>query len=73
PESSVYLRIYFSGVSGLLIYNMGIAILRAVGDTRRPLMFLVFSIFLNICLDLLFVISFQLGIAGVAYATILSQ
>ena len=73
PEASVYLRIYFSGVSGLLIYNMGSAILRAVGDTRRPLMFLVFSSFLNICLDLLFVISFQLGIAGVAYATILSQ
>lgn len=73
PEASVYLRIYFSGVSGLLIYNMGSAILRAVGDTRRPLMFLVFSSFLNIGLDLLFVISFRLGIAGVAYATILSQ
>lgn len=73
PEASVYLKIYFSGVSGLLIYNMGSAILRAVGDTRRPLMFLVFSSFLNIGLDLLFVISFQLGIAGVAYATILSQ
>ncbi|MEY8394184.1 MATE family efflux transporter [Lachnospiraceae bacterium 45-P1] len=73
PEASVYLRIYFSGVSGLLIYNMCSAILRAVGDTRRPLMFLVFSSFLNIGLDLLFVISFRLGIAGVAYATILSQ
>lgn len=73
PEASVYLKIYFSGVSGLLIYNMGSAILRAVGDTRRPLMFLVFSSFLNIGLDLLFVISFRLGIAGVAYATILSQ
>ena len=68
PEASVYLKIYFSGVSGLLIYNMGSAILRAVGDTRRPLMFLVFSSFLNIGLDLLFVISFQLGIAGVAYS-----
>ncbi len=73
PEASVYLRIYFSGVSGLLIYNMGSAILRAVGDTRRPLMFLIFSSFLNIGLDLLFVISFHLGIAGVAYATILAQ
>ena len=57
-SASVYLRIYFSGVSGLLVYNMGSGILRAVGDTKRPLMFLCFSSFLNIGLDLLFVIIF---------------
>lgn len=72
-EASIYLRIYFSGVAGLLIYNMGSGILRAVGDTRRPLYFLIFSSVLNIILDLLFVIAFGMGIAGVAYATIASQ
>lgn len=71
--ASVYLRIYFSGISGLLIYNMGSGILRAVGDTRRPLMFLCFSSLLNIGLDLLSVLVFRLGIAGVGYATIISQ
>ncbi len=73
PSASEYLRIYFSGISGLLIYNMGSAVLRAVGDTRRPLLFLCFSSILNTVLDLIFVIVFDLGIAGVAYATILSQ
>ena len=73
PSASEYLRIYFSGISGLLIYNMGSAVLRAVGDTRRPLLFLCFSSILNTILDLIFVIVFDLGIAGVAYATILSQ
>lgn len=73
PSASEYLRIYFSGISGLLIYNMGSAVLRAVGDTRRPLLFLCFSSILNTVLDLIFVLVFDLGIAGVAYATILSQ
>lgn len=72
-EASVYLRIYFGGISGLLVYNMGSGILRAVGDTQRPLMFLIFSSIMNIVLDLLFVIAFHWGIAGVAYATIISQ
>ena len=72
-EASTYLEIYFAGISGLLIYNMGSGILRAVGDTKRPLMFLCFSSLLNIVLDLTFVITFGLGIAGVAYATIISQ
>lgn len=71
--ASVYLRIYFAGISGLLVYNMGSGILRAVGDTKRPLLFLCFSSCTNIVLDLLFVIAFDLGIAGVAYATIISQ
>ncbi len=72
-DATTYLTIYFAGLSGLLIYNMGSGILRAVGDTTRPLMFLVLTSLLNIVLDLTFVIVFRMGIAGVAYATILSQ
>ena len=72
-EAKIYLDIYFSGIAGLLIYNMGSGILRAVGDSRRPLYFLLFSATMNTVLDLLFVIVFKLGIRGVAYATILSQ
>lgn len=72
-QAAVYLNIYFAGVSGLLLYNMGSAILRAVGDSKRPLILLIITSILNIFLDLLFVISFHLGIAGVAYATIIAQ
>ena len=72
-DAATYLTIYIAGISGLLIYNMGSGILRAVGDTTRPLMFLILTSLLNIVLDLLFVVSFHMGIAGVAYATILSQ
>lgn len=72
-EASTYLTIYFAGISGLLMYNMGSAVLRAVGDSRRPLYFLIFSAVNNIVFDLLFVVVFHLGVAGVAYATILSQ
>ena len=73
PEASTYLRIYFAGVSGLLLYNIGSGILRAVGDTKRPLYFLILSSIMNIVLDLVFVIAFDMGIAGVAYATTISQ
>ena len=73
PEATTYLSIYFSGITGLLMYNMGSGILRAVGDSRRPLYFLIFSAVMNTVLDLLFVIRFQMGVAGVAWATILSQ
>ena len=73
PQAKVYLQIYFSGALGLLIYNMGSGILRAVGDTRRPLYFLIFTSVLNTVLDLVFVIVFRAGIAGAAIATILSQ
>ncbi len=73
PAASEYLRIYFAGVSGLLLYNMGSGIMRAVGDTKRPLYFLMLSSVMNIVLDLVFVINFNMGIAGVAYATIISQ
>ncbi len=72
-DATVYLRIYFAGFSGLLIYNMGSAILRSVGDTTRPLYFLILTSVLNIILDLVFVLVFKMGIAGVAYATIISQ
>ena len=72
-DADTYLTIYFLGISGLLIYNMGSGILRAVGDTARPLMFLILTSVLNIALDLLFVLGLRAGIAGVAWATILSQ
>ena len=68
-----YLRIYFYGVSGLMVYNMGAGVLRAVGDSRRPLYFLIFSAVVNTVLDLVFVIVFDWGITGVAAATVVSQ
>lgn len=73
PEATTYLRIYFLGITGLLFYNMGASVLRAVGDSRRPLYFLIFSALLNTVLDLLFVIAFDWGVAGVGYATLLAQ
>ncbi len=72
-DALVYLRIYFLGVSGLLIYNMGTGILRAVGDSTRPLYFLILTAIVNTALDLLFVLAFHMGVDGVAYATILSE
>ncbi len=72
-QASVYLRIYFLGILFLFTYNMGSSVLRAVGDTKRPLYFLITSSLLNIVLDLLFVIVFRWGIAGAAAATVLSQ
>ena len=72
-ESKTYLTIYFAGIASLMIYNMGAAILRAVGDSKRPLYFLIASSIVNIVFDLVFVIVFKLGVAGAAYATVLSQ
>ena len=72
-EAVVYLQIFSLGLTGTIMYNMGSAILRAVGDSKRPLYFLILASILNIFLDLLFVINFGLGVAGVAYATIISQ
>lgn len=72
-EATVYLQIYIGGISGLLVYNMGSGILRAVGDTMRPLYFLILTSVLNIILDLVFVLGLHRGIDGVAWATILSQ
>lgn len=73
PQSTAYLTIYFGGIMGLLIYNMGSGILRAVGDSTRPFCFLVVSATINIVLDLLFVIAFDMGVQGVAWATIIAQ
>ncbi len=72
-DASLYLTIFFLGISGLLIYNIGSSILRAVGNTTLPLLFLVLTSILNIILDLVFVLVFKTGIEGVAFATIISQ
>lgn len=72
-QSIIYLRIYFLGIIGLIIYNMISAILRAVGDSKHPLYFLIVSSIVNIGLDLLFVIVFKMGIAGVGIATTIAQ
>ena len=72
-DSVAYLRIYFLGISGMLIYNMGSAIMRAVGDSRRPLYYLVLCCAINIVLDILLVVGFDMGVIGVAVATILAQ
>lgn len=68
-----YMRIYFGGTLFSLVYNMGASILRAVGDSKRPLYFLIASTGVNIVLDLLFVVVFKLEVLGVAVATVLSQ
>ena len=73
PDQTAYLTIYFAGIMGLLLYNMGSGILRAVGDSRRPFYFLVVSAVVNTALDLLFVLKFGMGVEGVAYATIIAQ
>ena len=73
PQSTTYLTIYFSGLIGLMLYNMGAGILRAVGDSQRPFYFLVLCAILNTVLDLLFVLVFKMGVEGVALATIISQ
>ena len=72
-EARQYLTIYFGGISGILFYNMGSGILRAVGDSRRPLMFLMMSALLNTVLDLFFVLVLGMKVDGVAWATVLAQ
>jgi putative MATE family efflux protein len=72
-NSVIYLQIYFSGSLFNLLYNMAAGILRAVGDSRRPLYYLCISSVVNIVLDLVFVVVFSMGIAGVGYATIIAQ
>ena len=72
-EARQYLTIYFSGISGILFYNMGSGILRAVGDSRRPLVFLILSALLNTVLDLFFVLVLHMKVDGVAWATVLAQ
>lgn len=72
-QSTLYMRIYFAGMPASIVYNFGSAILRAVGDTKRPLIFLTISGIVNVVLNLIFVIVFGMGVAGVAVATIISQ
>lgn len=72
-DSILYLQIYFGGSVFMLIFNMGSSILQALGDSRHPLQYLIFCCICNIILDLVFVVVFHMGIAGVACATVLSQ
>lgn len=72
-QSAVYMRIYFIGMPFFMLYNYGAAILRAVGDTKRPLIFLAAAGMVNVVLDLLLVIVIPLGVAGVAVGTVASQ
>ena len=72
-NSVIYFRIFFSGSLFNLLYNMAAGILRAVGDSKRPLYYLCVSSVINIVLDLVFVVTFSMGIAGVGYATIIAQ
>ena len=73
PKATLYMQIYFLGSPAFLIYNFGASILRAAGDSRRPLIYLTISGILNVLLNLLFVIVFHMDVAGVAIATIASQ
>ncbi len=72
-KSALYLRIYFLGMPATMLYNFGSAILRAIGDTRRPLYFLTIAGVVNVILNLIFVIGFHMDVAGVASATVISQ
>ncbi len=72
-EAKTYLVIYFAGAIGLMVYNAGAGVLRAVGDSTRPFVFLVVTALMNTGLDLLFVLVFRMGVAGVALATVISQ
>ena len=71
--ATLYLRIYFMGMTATMVYNFGSAILRAVGDTKRPLYFLLFAGVINVVLNLIFVIVLKMDVAGVALATVISQ
>ena len=71
--SALYMRIYFLGMPFFMLYNYGAAILRAVGDTKRPLLFLMIAGVINACLNMVLVIVFKLGVTGVAIATVISQ
>lgn len=73
PQATLYLRIYFTSMPAAMLYNFGAGILRAIGDTRRPLYYLIVSGLLNVSLNLLLVIRFHMGVAGVAWGTVASQ
>ena len=73
PDAALYLRVYALGMVPSFLYNIGSGILRAVGDTKRPLYFLIIACLTNIVLDVLFVVGFGMGVLGVATATVISQ
>ena len=73
PEAVTYLRIYFAGVSTIIMYNIGMAIMRALGDSIHPLYYLVLSSIVNVILDLLFVAVLDFGVAGAGVATVIAQ
>ena len=72
-DSNIYMKIYFKGVVFIFLYNIINSSFNALGNSKTPLVFLLISSFLNIGLDLLFVIKFKMGVAGAAYATLISQ
>lgn len=72
-DAVIYVQIYFSGAVASMVYNMGTGILRAMGDSRRPMYFLLFTCLLNIFMDILLVVDLKLGVAGAAIATVISQ
>ena len=72
-QSALYMQIYFLGMPFFMLYNYGAAILRAVGDTKRPLIFLIISGVINAVLNMILVIIFDLSVVGVAVATVISQ
>lgn len=72
-QAALYINIYFVGMPAMLVYNFGAAILRAIGDTRRPLYYLLAAGVVNVILNLIFVIALRMGVAGVALATVISQ
>lgn len=71
--AALYLRIYFGGISFVCIYNMGSGILRAVGDSKTPLYYLIVASIINIILDFVFVLNFHMGVAGAGWATFIAQ
>lgn len=71
--AGLYLKVYFGGITASMVYNFGSALLRAKGDTRRPMYYLLFAGIINVILNLIFVIVFKMDVAGVALATIISQ
>ena len=73
PLSTLYLKVFFGGITATVVYNFGAALLRAKGDTKRPLYILLIAGLINVVLNLIFVICFKMDVAGVAFATVLSQ
>ena len=71
--SSIYLKIYFLGGFSLVLYNMLVGIIRAGGDAKHPLYYLIVSSILNVILDVVFIAVFKMGVAGAAWATIVSE